>query len=550
MRRNPLIRVLSLALPFWRGMALAALLGTLTVASSVSLMAASAWLISRAALQPSISELSVAVVSVRFFGIARGIFRYFERLVSHEATFRLLARMRVAFYRSIEPSAAARLTSASSGDLLSRVINDIESLQNLYLRAVAPPVVAAAVALLLTVFLNLFDPLIALTALGFMLTAGIGVPLLAWWANENAGNQRVASVAALNAALIDNVQGMAETLAFGRTSAQLEAVQRLSQQVMDAERRISRIDALQLAISSLLASGAAVIVLVVAIPRVEGIYLATVSLATSAVFEAFLPLAQAAVNLGGTTNAARRLFEIADMPPVVVDPVLPAQCPAHPALEIRGLTFSYAPRSRPVLQDVSLRLEYGQRVAILGESGGGKSTLVNLLVRFWDYDSGHITLGGRELRDYTQFDIRSVFGVMTQRTYLFNTTIRENIRIARGEASDDDIETAARQAQIHDFIASLPDGYNTLVGENGSQLSGGERQRIALARVLLRNVPILILDEATANLDPATEYAIMETVLQGTTGRSLLLFTHRHTLLNRMDAIYVIQQNRLLPYRL
>ncbi|MBZ0276620.1 MAG: ATP-binding cassette domain-containing protein, partial [Anaerolineae bacterium] len=216
--------------------------------------------------------------------------------------------------------------------------------------------------------------------------------------------------------------------------------------------------------------------------------------------------------------------------------------PDHPTLEIRDLSFRYAADSPLILDRLSLRLEPGERIAILGESGAGKSTLVNLLLRFWDYDEGQIRLGGQSLKAYAQADIHNLFGVMTQRTHLFNTTIRENIRIARTEAPMEAVEEAARQAQIHDFIRSLPDGYDTYVGENGARLSGGERQRIALARVLLKQTPILILDEATANLDPVTERSVLETVLQATTGRTLLILTHRHIFLDRMDQVYKIRR--------
>jgi ATP-binding cassette subfamily C protein CydC len=548
MERNPLLRVLRLMLPFWRGMTLATLLGALTIASSISLMATSAWLISKAALQPSIAELSVAVVGVRFFGIARGVFRYLERLVSHETTFRLLADLRVEFYKALEPLAPARLVSLRSGDLLSHVIGDIESLQNLYLRAVAPPLVAVVIAVLLTLFLNRFDPLIALAALIFMLAAGILVPLLAWWGNEQPGRARVAARAELNATLVDNIQGMAETLLYGQTQAQLNKVQTLNQQLVTEEQRIAHYDSLQLAFSVFLTSGAALTVLVVAIPRIEGVYLATVTLATTAVFEAFIPLAQAAVHLGETAQAARRLFDIADLPPVVTDPLSGAPVPDHPALEIKALSFRYSVNAPWILEAISLSLQPGKRIAILGESGSGKSTLVNLLLRFWDYDSGQIVLGGRELRGYAQTDVRKIFGVMTQRVHLFNTTIRENIRLARMEASPEEVALAARQAQIHDFILSLPQGYDTYVGEDGARLSGGERQRIALARVLLKDAPILLLDEATANLDVVTEQAVMETILRVTTGRSLLIFTHRRVFLDQMDQVYIIHKQHLSPY--
>jgi ATP-binding cassette subfamily C protein CydC len=512
-------------------------------------MATSAWLISKAALQPSIAELSVAVVGVRFFGIARGVFRYLERIASHETTFRLLAHLRVEFYKALEPIVPVGLVSIRSGDLLSRVIDDIENLQNLYLRAVAPPAASLIIALLLTLFLNLFDPLIALTALVFMLAAGILVPLLAWWGNESTGRQRIHLRAELNASFIDQIQGMAETLVYGQMPAQLNRIEALRQALTTEERHTARFDALQLALSLLITNGAAVTVLAVAVPRLEGVYLATVTLATIAVFEAFAPLAQAAVNLGANVQAAQRLFEITDIPSAIHDPSVPASVPDRPALVIRNLAFRYSNELPLILDHFALNLAFGQRIAILGESGSGKSTLVNILLRFWDYKQGQIMLGEHELHQYNQIDVRNLFGVMTQRTHLFNTTIRENIWIARREASIEAVETAAKQAQIHDFILSLPDGYNTYVGEDGSRLSGGERQRIALARVLLKNAPILILDEATANLDVMTERSVMETILQTTVGHTLLMFTHRSIFLDRMDQVYVLHEKQLQPYR-
>lgn len=548
MKFSPLARMLRLVFPFWRGILLATLLGVLTIVSSVSLMATSTWLISKAALQPSIAELGVAVVGVRFFGIARGVFRYLERLVSHETTFRLLAHLRVEFYKAIEPLAPAGLASLQSGDLLSRVIDDIESLQNLYLRAIAPPLVAVVIVLLVTLFLSVFDTLLAITAFIFMLASGILVPLFVWRGNEKAGKKHVDLRADLNAMLVDNIQGMAETLVYGQSEPQFQRIRILGEQLDAQEQQAARYDALQLAFNIFLANGAALAVLWVAVPRIDGIYLATVTLATLAVFEAFTPLAQAAVNLGANVEAARRLFEIADLPPAVTDSAAPVMVPENPTLEIKGLSFGYQSISPLILNNISLTIEPGQRIAILGESGSGKSTLVNVLLRFWDYDTGEILLGGHELHTFKQEDIRNVFGVMTQRTHLFNTSIGENIRIARIGSSQEAVEAAARQAQIHDFIRSLPDGYNTYVGEDGSKLSGGERQRIALARALLKKAPILILDEATANLDAKTERAVMETILQVTKGRSLLIFTHRSIFLDQMDRVYRIHQQRLEPY--
>ncbi len=538
--RRPLPRLVKLLAPLWRRIALSVLLGVLTIGSSVGLMATSAWLISKAALQPSMADLAVAVVGVRFFGLSRALFRYLERLVSHSATFHMLARLRVSFYAALEPLAPARLVSLRSGDLLGRVVDDIESLQNFYLRTLAPTLVAIVVALCFTLFLGFFSLRVAAVALAFMVAVGAGVPWLAAWGNSRSGGRRVQLRAELNATLVDSIQGVAETLVYGQSDAELARIEALARALAREERHSARYDALQSSALLLLTNAAAVTVLAVAIPRVNGLLLATVTLATLAAFEAFGPLAQAAVNLGANAASAHRLFEIADMQPLVAEPEEPAPAPVRPTLAIGQFSFRYAPEEPWIINNLTLTLRPGERIAVLGESGAGKSTLVNVLLRFWEYERGSITLDGTDLRAFAQQDVRSLLGVMSQRTHLFNTTLRENIRLARPEATDAEVEDAARRAQIHDRILALPSGYNTSAGEDGARLSGGERQRVALARVLLRNAPILILDEATANLDPETELRILQTILATTADRSLLLFTHRHVLLEKMDRVYQI----------
>jgi ATP-binding cassette subfamily C protein CydC len=540
-RTSTLRRLLGLLIPFWRGMALAVLLGALTIASSVGLMATSAWMISKAGVQPSIADLGVSVVAVRFFGIARAGFRYLERLASHDTTFRILARLRVRFYAAVEPLAPARLMQYRSGDLLGRVVGDIETLQDVFLRGVAPPVVAVLIALLLTGLLAAFDALAALVALGFVLVTGAALPLLAWWLGSRPGKALIAEREALHAGLVDALQGMADAVAYGsadRLRAQLDAS---SAALAQAERRYHRLEGIQTALGLLLTHGAALAVLIVAIPRVDGILLATLTLATVAAFEAFTPLAIAANQFSASLEAASRIFDLIDAEPMVVDPPQPAPLPARFDLRIDGLTFRYAPDQAPVLDGLTLAIPYGQHIALTGRSGSGKSTLVNVLLRFWPVEAGCITLGGVDLTGLSQSDARQVFGVITQRTHLFNTTLRENIRIARPDATDAEVEAAARQAHIHAFISGLPDGYETAAGENGVKLSGGERQRVALARVLLKGAPVLILDEATAHLDAATERDLLAAVLDAAHGRTVILLTHSRALLDRMDAVYRLE---------
>lgn len=539
-------RVIAFALPFWRRILWSIILSVFTIGSSVGLMATSAWLISKSGLQPSIADLGISVVGVRFFGLSRAFFRYLERLVSHDVTFRLLASLRVWFYRAVEPLAPARLARYRSGDLLGRVVSDIETLENVYTRVIAPPVVALIIALVTTLLFASFDPLVALVFVAFVLLASTIIPAMAWWLSSRPGKAVVQDRAELNTMLVDLVQGLPDSLAYGYSQQQIAEFNRISEQLDRIETRLARLESLQEFLAVLAVQAASVAVLIVAIPRIDGLLLATVALATVAAFEAITPLATAAHHLTTSAEAADRLFEIVDAEPQVEDPATPEPVARDYTLTVEDLTFRYELQIPPVLDDFSLRVPEGARVAIVGPSGAGKSTLVQLLLRFWDPVQGTIRIGGYDLRAYQQETVHQFYGVMSQRTHLFNTTIMENIRIARPAADDASVIEAAQQAQIHDFIEGLPQGYDTYAGEGGALLSGGERQRIALARALLKDSPILILDEATANLDAISEQAVLKAILTASQGRSLLMITHRLTMLDLMDHIVVLSAGRIV----
>ncbi len=533
-------------------MALAALLGALTIASSIALLAASAYIIARAALRPSIADLQVAIVGVRFFGIARGVFRYLERLVSHEANFRLLARLRVWFYTALEPLAPARLAHHRGGDLLARIVADIDTLEHFYVRVLAPPVVALLIALLMGVFLSAYDVRLALAVLAVLALAGIGVPLLTRYLSHEVGQAMAQTRGELNTALLDGIQGSADVVAFGQQAAQLARVRDLNRQLSHWQRRMARIRGLDAALGALLVNLATALVLALAAPlaragQIEGVDLPVLTLATMASFESVLGLPMAFQYLGNSLAAGRRLFEIVDEKPVFAaqDYLLTQSTPSNFDLVFENVTFRYAADSPPALDSISFTLRQGRRLAIVGASGAGKSTLVNLLLRFWDYEQGFITLGGRDIRDYDPEHLRNWIAVVSQNTYLFNTTIRENILLGRQNASETEMVEAAQQAQIHDFITGLPDGYNTWVGEQGLRLSGGERQRIAIARALLKDAPVLALDEATAGLDAVTERNVMAALDRLMEGRTVLMITHRLIGLQTMDEILVLHEGKL-----
>jgi ATP-binding cassette subfamily C protein CydC len=549
-------RTLKLAAPFGGWMALAVLLGFATIGSSIGLLATSAFLISKAALRPSISELQVAIVAVRFFGLSRGLFRYLERLISHNVTFRVLTRLRVWFYTALEPLAPARLMQYKSGDLLNRVVADIETLEHFFVRVIAPPVVALLVALLMWFFMGSFDVRLSMVLWVFLGLAGVGLPLLIQRLSRGLGRRLVTVRAELNVSLVDGIQGSADLLAYGQEQNHQRRVHKLSREMAAIQGRLVSINGLHDALMILLVVGAIAATLVVAIPLVnegqlDGVYLAVLVLAVIASFEAVAPLPLSFQTLEKNLEAARRLFEIVDAESAVRDPLAAdgAPLPAAPKnldLCVEGLSFRYAPDEELALDDIYLRLPAGGSLAVVGASGAGKSTLISLLLRFWEYDTGHVWVGGQELKALRQEDVRQKVSVVSQRTHLFNGTVRENLLLARPDASESDLMRAAQLAQVHAFVASLPNGYDTWIGEQGLRLSAGQRRRLAIAQALLKDAPILILDEATADLDPLTERDVMDAVRGLMARRATLIITHRLVGLDGVDEIVVMRKGRIV----
>jgi ATP-binding cassette subfamily C protein CydCD len=554
------VRLFNLLIPFWGRILLSIGLGFATIASGIGLMATAAYIISAAALHPSIAELQVAIVGVRFFGLSRGVFRYLERLVSHDVTFRLLARWRVWFYQALEPLVPARLIRYHSGDLLTRVIRDIGSLENFYVRTINPPLVALMITTAVILFLVGFGAPLAWGLLIFLLLAGIGLPILILSQSRNLGPQIVVTRSQFSTLLIDSIQGMPDLLTCDRAKSMLEQVNLAGDQVSKLQNRMSGITSLQTSFGSLLANLGMLSVLAVAIQMVstgqlEGVCLGVVTLTALTCFEAFQPLPQVAQTVETNKAAAERLYELVDASVPVIDPAEPNKVPEDFSLTVQNLSFQYPPWTDsempgpiPVfgLKDISFSLPRGKHIALIGPSGAGKTTLVNLLLRFWEYQHGSIQMDGQELRFYNQDDIRKRIAVISQNTYLFSATIKENLLIAKPAATNDDLILAAKQAQLHDLIQSLPDGYNTWIGEHGLYLSAGERQRLAIARALLKGSPLLILDEPTANLDLETGLALLNSIGTLTLGRSTITITQDMVGLETMDEIIVLDNGCII----
>lgn len=532
-------------------MTLSLLLGAATVASGVTLLATASYVISAAALGTSLLLLTLPIYVVRLSGLARAAGRYGERLVSHDATFRILARVRVRFYERLEPLAPARLMERRSGDLLSRITGDVDELQNLYLRGLHPLLVAALTTLLAGGFLYLFSPSLALVAVAMLAGAGIGVPLLVRALSRGLGRRELALQSELRSRLVDGVQGLGDLLAAGREGDQRRRVEELDGELGTVQRRGSLIDGLQRALGEALPGLAALAVLALAAPlvvsgEIRGVYLAALALVAMGAFEAIGPLGDALRATGKSLAAADRISEITGEEPRVVDPADPLPVGAEPRVEFERVSFRYSEGETPALSQVSFTVEPGSRVAVVGPSGSGKTTVAHLLLRFWDPEGGKVRLGGHDVRGYRQEDLRENIGLVSQGTHLFNDTLQGNLLLAKPDATDGEIENAVETARLSEVAKELPYGLDTLMGEQGGRLSGGERQRLSVARTLLRDPPVLVLDEATADLDAATERELREAFASIAHGRTTIQITHRLVGMEEMDEILVMDAGRIV----
>jgi ATP-binding cassette, subfamily C, bacterial CydC len=518
-------------------------LGALAIGFGVALMTTAGYLISRAAEHPEILSLTVAIVAVRFFGLGRPLARYFERLASHDLALRSLGRVRRRFYERIEPLAPAQLEGYRRGELLGRMVGDVDALQGLYLRGLGPPLVAMLTGAACAGVAAAFLPAAAAVLAAGLLAGGVAVPALALALGRAAGRRQSAARAELTAELVELLRGAPELVAFGREQETLARVRAVDGELVRLGRRDALVSGLADSLSLLVAGVTTAAVLAVAVSAhdagvLDRVLVATLALLALSSFDTVAALPAAARELAATVAAGRRVLELTEAQPAVRDPAEPLPSPPRRApVALEGVTARYAPGEPPVLRGADLRLEPGQHVALVGPSGAGKTTVTNLLLRFLDPEAGRVTIAGHDLREYRQEDVRRMFALAGQDAHLFDTTIRANLQVARPGAADTELEDALRRAGIDLWVASLQDGLDTLVGEEGMQLSGGQRQRLVLARALLVDAPVLVLDEPTAHLDAVTAARLIDDILEAAAGRTVLLITHRTEGLERMDEV-------------
>jgi thiol reductant ABC exporter CydC subunit len=586
----PLLRTLAIACPAAGRLALATLLGAGALAGAIGLIATSAWLISRSSQRPQESAVAIAIVGVQFFALARGLCRYAERLVGHDAAFRVLSNLRVNVYERLERLAPLGLSAFRSGDLLARLVHDVDSLQDLLLRVVPPFAIALLVGLVTVGLVWWMLPAAGLILLVSLLIAGVLVP---WLTGRLAARTEVRQAAArgrLTESVLDLFEGAPELVANGAASAQLQRTLAADAELTRVARASSRTAGIGQGLTTLccgLAMWGALLVGVAAVStgRLDGVLLAGLALIPLVAFELVTDLPAATQTLQRVRRAAARVQDVLDTPAPVTEPTHPRQLGSlssepceglsreghastgqsaggrvpcgqpglrgsheqrSPTLRARNLECSYPGVARAALCGIDIDLSPGRHVAVVGPSGAGKSTLAGVLLRFVEYEAGSATLDGREVRELDGDAVRRVVGLVSQDGHVFDSTLEENLRLARREATTEELRDALAEARLLDWVDELPLGLGTEVGERGARMSGGQRQRLAIARALLADFPILILDEPGEHLDTDTADAIVADLLASTRERGTLLITHRLTQLEQVDEVIALDHGRVL----
>ena len=536
-----LARIAVLARPAAGRLALAVLAGAAASGAAVGLTATSAWLISAASEQPPVLSLMVAITGVRFFGVSRGFFRYAERLASHDAAFRVLGTLRVRAYERLERLTPAGSRQFQSGDLLSRIVDDVDGLADLWLRVLIPYLVAALAAAATVALVWYLVPAAGMVLATTLLVVALAVPAATVAVARHSERRISGTRGRLAAATLELLAGAPELVVAGALESRLAGLSGLAAELARADSRSAAGTGLGAFLSGISAGAAVWLGLVAGISALRSgslgwVALAVVVLVPIAIHEAVAPLVAGAQHLPGLAAMAGRITDILRRPDPVAEPSPCELAPTGPlGLRCRGLRARYPGSDRDALAMPDFDLEPGHRLLVTGPSGSGKSTFADVLVRFLEPSGGSVELAGSDrsvdIRNLAGDDTRKLVCLCEQDPHVFDTSLGENLRLARPSASDDELRGALEAAQLTAWVSTLPRGLDTPVGEHGAAISGGQRQRLSLARALLAQAPVIVFDEPTEHLDEATATALTADLLAATEGRTMVMITHRPELM-------------------
>lgn len=534
-------------------LSLGVVLAIITLLASIGLLTLSGWFLSASSVVGVAGLYSfnymLPAAGVRGAAITRTAGRYFERLVSHDATFRVLQHLRVFTFSKLLPLSPAGLARFRQGELLNRLVADVDTLDHLYLRVISPMVGAFVVIVVVTFGLSWLDIHLALTLGGILLATLVILPPLFYYAGKPAGEALTVQRGQYRQQLTAWLQGHAELTIFGAAQRYREQLDTTEYHWHEAQRRQSELTALSQAVMLLIGGLAVVMMLWMAAAGVggnttPGALIALFVFCALAAFEALTPVTAAFQHLGQVIASARRVTEITSQQPEVTFKSAPQEAPGQVSLDIQQINFSYPGQPLKALSNISLSIEAGQHVALLGRTGCGKSTLLQLLTRAWDPQSGEILCNGKPLRELSEDTLRTLTSVVPQRVHLFSATLRDNLLLAAPQASDDCLSTMLERVGLEKLL--LDSGLNSWLGEGGRQLSGGELRRLAIARALLHDAPLMLLDEPTEGLDAETERQIMDLLAKVTVNKTVLMVTHRLRGLARFDSIIVMDNGQII----
>lgn len=499
------------------------------------------------ALAGSLPPMGVVAGALVGLAVARGALHYAEQTCNHYIAFKLLAHVRDLVFGKLRELAPAKLAGHDRGSLVSTITSDVELLEVFFAHTISPVSIAVVMAVVMTAFLAGISPRVALVALVGYLCVGVGMPLLGAHLSADAGRVTRAQAGLLSGIVLDSLRGLSQVLQFGAGDARMSLIDDESRRLSDVQGRLSSASSTVAA-----ASGALIMLFSLAVMllggglvasgemTVDGMAIATVAVMGS--FGPFVALANLGTTLQGTIASGARILAILDEEPAVAE-VTDGEDIEFSGASAHGVGFSYD--GEEVLDNVSLEVPQGKVVGIEGKSGSGKSTLCRLFMRFWDVDRGSIALSGTRVDAINTRSLRASEGLVEQDTFLFHDSIRDNLLVARPDATQEQIEAACRAASVHDFIEGLPKGYDTMVGELGDTLSGGERQRLGLARAFLHDAPFLILDEPTSNLDSLNEGVVLRSIARLHGSRTVLLVSHRPSTMAVADQTYSMDSGRV-----